>query len=742
MISRAILVKTMPFLTSAAPFCRLIWLHLEWPDIEPNTIGREDPRGVVLMPLVAPDRIRNVAVVGHGGSGKTTLVETLLNVIGATTRLGKVDDGTSILDTDPEEHRRHITINVALAQVMHDGMKINFIDTPGFADFAGDQKAGLRVADSALVVVDASAGVQVGTQLVWRDLDARTTPRVVVVSRLDRDNADFDRTLQQLREAYGIRVVPLHPPVGEHQALAGTIDLLHGTVLKGPKDPIGELPESERERVGEYRRLLVEAIVETKDDLMERYLEGKEMSYDELRDALHAAVREGKVIPVVATSSTKKVGFSALLATIVEMLPSPVESGAVIGTSASGEVARKPDPAEKLSAFVFKTLADPFVGKLSYVRVYSGTLHHNAQVFDALKGETERVGQVFNLRGKEQEIVDAVGAGDICAVPKLSASVTNSTLCDRDAPLTLGAIEFPEPSFSVAIEPASKADLDKLGSALHKLTDEDPTLHVRRDDATHETILSAIGESAIEVAVHHLKDKFGVQVETRTPRVPYRESIRGKASAQGRYKKQTGGHGQFGDVWLSIEPLSPGSGVEFATKVVGGSVPKNFFPAVEKGVREQAVKGVLAGYPLSDFKATLYDGSYHTVDSSEMSFKIAGSLALQNCVKDAQPYLLEPVMELEVIVPEEQMGDVLSDLNGRRGRVLGMDSAGAGHQRIRAHVPMAEIFRYATDLRSMTGGRGVFTAAFLGYEECPSHIAQKVIAEHETAGEKEPAGAH
>ena len=694
------------------------------------------------MSSVTPDRIRNVAVVGHGGSGKTTLVETLLNVVGATTRLGKVDDGTSILDTDPEEHRRHITINVALAQVMHEGTKVNFIDTPGFADFAGDQKAGLRVADSALVVVDGSAGVQVGTQLVWRDLEARTMPRVVVVSRLDRDNADFDRTLQQLRDAYGIRVVPLHVPLGEHQTLSGTIDLLHGTVLGGPKDPIGELPASESERVGEYRRLLVEAIVETRDDLMERYLEGTEMSYDELRDALHAAVREGKVIPVVATSAAKKVGFAGLLMTIVEMLPSPVESGAVIGSSSNGDVARKPDPTEKLSAFVFKTLADPFVGKLSYVRVYSGTLHHNAQVFDSVKGEAERVGQIFNLRGKDQEIVDAAGAGDICAIPKLSASVTNSTLCDRDAPITLGAIQFPEPSFSVAIEPASKADLDKLGTALHKLTDEDPTLHVRRDDATHETILSAIGESAIEVAVHHLKDKFNVQVETRTPRVPYRESIRGKASAQGRYKKQTGGHGQFGDVWLSIEPLQPGSGVEYATKVVGGSVPKNFFPAVEKGVREQAVKGVLAGYPLSDFKATLYDGSYHSVDSSEMSFKIAGSLALQSCVKEAQPYLLEPVMDLEVIVPEDQLGDVLSDLNGRRGRVLGMDSAGSGHQRIKAHVPMAEIFRYATDLRSMTGGRGVFTATFLNYEECPTHIAQKVIADHEAAGEKEPAGAH
>ena len=693
------------------------------------------------MAQVTPDRIRNVAVVGHGGSGKTTLLETLLHVIGATTRLGKVDDGTSILDTDPEAQRRRITINLALAQVTVDGTKVNFIDTPGFADFAGDQKAALRVADSALVVVDASAGIQVGTQLVWPGLDEREMPRVLVVSRLDRENADFDRVLVQLREAYGIRVVPLHVPVGAHQSLSGTIDLLRGTVLKGPKEPIGDIPPEEAERIGEYRRQLVEAIVETDDDLLSRYLEGTEMSYDELQAALHAAVRKGTVVPVIGLSATKKVGFAALLSTILEMLPSPAEAGAAIGTTPSGEVARKPDPTEKLSAFVFKTIADPFVGKLSYVRVYSGTLRHNSQVFDATKNETERVGQVFFLRGKDQEPADEVVAGDICAVPKLTASTTNSTLADREAPLVLPAVSFPEPSFSVAIEPVSKADLDKLGSALHKLIDEDPTLHVRRDDATHETLLSAVGESAIEVAVHHLRDKFGVQVETRTPRVPYRESIRGKASAQGKYKKQTGGHGQYGDVWLEVEPLEPGSGVEFATRVVGGSVPKNFFPAVEKGVREQALKGVLAGYPLSDFKATLYDGSYHNVDSSEMSFKIAGSLALQNCVREARPYLLEPVMELEVLVPEEQMGDVLSDLNGRRGRVLGMDTSGPGIQRIRAHVPMAETFRYATELRSMTGGRGVFSARVLGHEECPSHIAQKVIAEHE-AGEKEPAAAH
>jgi len=693
------------------------------------------------MASATPERIRNVAVTGHGGSGKTTLVETLLHLVGATNRLGKVDDGTSILDTDPEEHKRRITINMALASFTHEGTKLNLLDTPGFADFAGDQHAALRVADAALVVIDGSAGIQVGTQAVWDELEAEKTPRILVVTRLDRENADFDNVMKQLREAYGIRVVPLHVPVGEHQDMSATIDLLHGQLLNGPKDPIGELPDNEKQRVGDYQRQLVEAIVETNEDLMNRYLEGKEMTYEELRDALHAAVRAGEVLPVVASSSTKRVGFGGLLSAIVQMLPSPAETGAVVGTDANGkEIARKVSSDEKLSAFVFKTLADPFVGKLSYVRVYSGTLHHNTQVYDATKKEAERVGQIFFLRGKEQELTEVVTAGDICAVPKLAASNTNSTLTDKDAPIELAPISFPEPSFSVAIEPSSKADLDKLGTALHKLIDEDPTLHVRRDDATHETILSAVGESAIEVAVHHLKDKFGVQVDTRTPRVPYRESVRAKASAQGRYKRQTGGHGQFGDVWLEIEPLPPGSGVVYATRVVGGSVPKNFFPAVEKGVREQAEKGVIAGYPLSDFRATLYDGSYHTVDSSEMSFKIAGSLALQNCVKDAQPYLLEPIVDLEVLVPEDQMGDVLSDLNSRRGRVLGMESAGAGHQRIKAHVPMAETFRYATDLRSMTGGRGTFTSKFLAYEQCPSHIAEKVVAAHETA--EEPAAAH
>src|SRR6058998_2441172 len=409
------------------------------------------------MAAVTPDRIRNVAVVGHGGSGKTTLVESLLHATGATTRLGKVDDGTSILDTDPEEHKRRISINLAVASFQLDGVKLNLLDTPGFADFAGDQRAALRVADAAIVFVDGSAGVQVGTQTVWSELEKAETPRIVVVGRLDRENADFDRVLEQLREAYGIRVVPLHVPVGEHQELKATIDLLHGQILRGPKDSVADLPKEEADRVGSYRQQLVEAIVETDEDLLTRYLDGKELAYEELRDALHKAVREGQVIPVVASSAHKHVGLLALLNTIREMLPSPAEAGAVIGHSASGEeVARKPDPADKLSAFVFKTLADPFVGKLSYVRVYSGTLHHNAQVYDATKKETERVGQIFFLRGKEQEATDAVGAGDICAIPKLTATTTNATLCDKDAVILYDPIDFPPASFSVAIEPSSK----------------------------------------------------------------------------------------------------------------------------------------------------------------------------------------------------------------------------------------------------------------------------------------------
>ncbi len=680
------------------------------------------------MNATSPEQIRNVAVVGHGGSGKTTLAETLLHLTGATGRLGKVDEGTSLLDSDPEEQKRRISINVALAAVRHGQMKLNLIDTPGYADFQGDVKAALRVADAALVVVEGSAGLQVGTQTVWQHADEPSLPRLVFVSRLDRERTSFRTVLAQLREAYGSKVVALEVPLGEEHGLRGTVNVLHRTFRGKGKAKAEAVPPEAEALLDEFRQALVEDVAETDDALLEKYLADQELSDEELVRGLHAAVRDAKIIPVIGGSATLEVGLAALLDDIVELLPAPNEKGAIIGTSPSGEeIVRTPSPDERFSAFVFKTLADPFVGKLSYMRIYSGRLHANGQTYNATRRDAERVGSLLLLRGKEQEQLAEAIAGDIVAIPKLAHTSTNDTLADKDAPIAYPPIRFPEPSFSVAIEPVSKQDLDKLSSALHRLLEEDPSAHFVREESTGQWLLTGIGESHVDVIVHRLKDKFGVAVTTSTPRVPYRETIRAKAQAQGKYKKQTGGHGQYGDVWLEVEPLAPGSGVVFDERVVGGSVPRNYFPAVEKGVKEAATRGVLARQPLVDIKITLYDGSYHTVDSSEMSFKIAASLGLQNAVKEANPVLLEPIYEIEVVVPDEQMGDILGDLNSRRGRILGMESSGPGHQRIRAHIPLAETFRYATELRSMTGGRGRFSSKFYRYEEVPGHIAQKVI---------------
>ena len=680
------------------------------------------------MNVTSPQQLRNVAFVGHGGSGKTTVAEALLHHAGATARLGKVDEGTSILDSDPEEQKRRITIHLALAAVPHGETKINVLDTPGYADFAGDVKAALRVADAAVIVVDGVAGVQVGTQSVWEYADERNLPRLVFVSRLDRERADFRRVLAQLRDVYGGKVVALEVPVGAEHGVSGTVNVLHRTFRGKGKAEVQPVPADAQALLDEFRQALVEDVAETDDALLEKYLDGQELSDEELVRGLRAAVREAKVIPVAGGSAALGIGLAALLDDIVELLPSPSEVGGVIGHGAGGdEVARKPSPDERFSAFIFKTLADPFVGKLSYVRLYSGRLRSNGQIYNASRREPERVGQVLSLRGKEQEQLPEGIAGEIVAIPKLAHSSTNDTLADKDAPIAYAPIVFPEPSFSIAIEPVSKQDLDKLSTSLHRLLEEDPSARLQREESTGQLLLSGIGESHVDVIVHRLKDKFGVQVTTSTPKVPYRETIRAKAQAQGKYKKQTGGHGQYGDVWLEVEPLPAGSGVEFDEHVVGGSVPRNYFPAVEKGVREAAARGVLAGYPLVDLRITLYDGSYHTVDSSEMSFKIAASLGLQSAVHEAHPVLLEPIHEVEVVVPDEQMGDVLGDLNSRRGQILGMESAGGGLQRIKARVPLAEMPRYATELRSMTGGRGRFSSRFHQYADAPAHIAQKVV---------------
>ena len=680
------------------------------------------------MNVTSPAEIRNVAFIGHGGSGKTTLAETLLHLVGATARQGKVDEGTSLLDSDPEEQKRKISINLALAAIPHERTKINVVDTPGYADFQGEVKAALRVVDAAVVVVEGAAGLQVGTQTGWDYAEERSLPRIVFISRLDRERTNFRTVLDQLRQHYGSKVVALEVPVGEEHGLRGTVNVLHRTYRGKGKAKAEAVPAEAKDLLEEYRTALVEDVAETDDALLEKYLADQELSDDELVKGLHAAVRDAKVIPVIGGSAALEIGLSALLDDIVELLPSPDESGAVIGAAPSGEeIVRKPVPDERFSAFVFKTLADPFVGKLSYARMYSGRLHANAQTYNATRREVERVGTLLSLRGKEQEQLTEVLAGDIVAIPKLPHTSTNDTLADREATIVYPAITFPEPSFAVAIEPVSKQDLDKLSSSLHRLLEEDPSARLLREESTGELLLSGIGESHVDVIVHRMKDKFGVAVTTKTPTVPYRETVRGKAQAQGKYKKQTGGHGQYGDVWLEIEPQPSGTGVVFDERVVGGSVPRNYFPAVEKGVKEASTKGPLAGFPLVDVKVVLFDGSYHSVDSNEMSFKIAASMGLHSAVKEANPVLLEPIYEIEVVMPEEQMGDILGDLNSRRGRILGMDSAGPGQQRVRAYVPLAEIFRYATDLRSMTGGRGRFATKFHQYEEVPAHIAQKVI---------------
>ncbi|OLC52029.1 MAG: elongation factor G [Chloroflexi bacterium 13_1_40CM_4_68_4] len=680
------------------------------------------------MNVTSPAEIRNVAFIGHGGSGKTTLAETLLHLVGATARQGKVDEGTSLLDSDPEEQKRKISINLALAAIPHERTKINVVDTPGYADFQGEVKAALRVVDAAVVVVEGAAGLQVGTQTGWDYAEERSLPRIVFISRLDRERTNFRTVLDQLRQHYGSKVVALEVPVGEEHGLRGTVNVLHRTYRGKGKAKAEAVPAEAKDLLEEYRTALVEDVAETDDALLEKYLADQELSDDELVKGLHAAVRDAKVIPVIGGSAALEIGLSALLDDIVELLPSPDERGAVIGAAPSGEeIVRKPVPDERFSAFVFKTLADPFVGKLSYARMYSGRLHANAQTYNATRREVERVGTLLSLRGKEQEQLTEVLAGDIVAIPKLPHTSTNDTLADREATIAYPPISFPEPSFAVAIEPVSKQDLDKLSTSLHRLLEEDPSARLLREESTGELLLSGIGESHVDVIVHRMKDKFGVAVTTKTPTVPYRETVRGKAQAQGKYKKQTGGHGQYGDVWLEIEPQPSGTGVVFDERVVGGSVPRNYFPAVEKGVKEASTKGPLAGFPLVDVKVVLFDGSYHSVDSNEMSFKIAASMGLHSAVKEANPVLLEPIYEIEVVMPEEQMGDILGDLNSRRGRILGMDSAGPGHQRVRAYVPLAEIFRYATDLRSMTGGRGRFATKFHQYEEVPAHIAQKVI---------------
>jgi elongation factor G len=683
------------------------------------------------MNAVDLPRLRNVVLAGHASSGKTTLAEHLLHASGAIKRVGRVDDGTASLDFEPEEQKRKLSLSAAAGTLEHDGTRITLIDTPGYADFVGEMIQGFAAADAALIAVDAVSGVEAGTERAINVARSTNKSALFVITRCDRENADPTAALDALRTEFGTKIAPLQLAMGKAHDFRGYVDVVHGKAYEwqGTSRKEVPVPDDMADEVARRRDQLLEAAAEADDDVMVKYLEGEEVTDAELEACLHRGVRDSIVAPVMISAASREIGNEGLLDAIVRYLPSPDEEPPARATDGSGnEVEVPPDPNGPLLAQVFKTAADPFVGRLTYFRVYSGRISSHDHVWNPGRGEEERIGQVLRVKGKDTEPVGTISAGEIGAVAKLVHTVTGDSLSSREQPLTLPPLQFPQPSLPVAIEPQTKADMDKLGTALGRMLEEEPSVRVDRPAETGEQLLWAQGENQIAVLSERLKRKYGVSVVTRPPRVPYRETIRSKTQAEGRHKKQTGGRGQFGHVWLEIEP-NPGGGVEFQQRIVGGAVPRQYFPGVEKGVRDVASKGPIAGYPVIDFKATLYDGSFHTVDSDELSFRLAGALATRKGIQDASPVLLEPIMEVEVRVSEEYMGDVNRDLNTRRGRLLGMESAD-GTQIVKAHVPQSELFTYATELRSLTGGRGTFSATLAHYEEVPAHVAQKIIAEH------------
>ncbi len=688
-------------------------------------------------------KIRNVGVVGHGGVGKTTLVEAMLFAAGAVTRLGRVDDGSTITDFDPDEIKRKISINTSVAYGDWKGHRINLVDTPGYGDFIADARAGLRVVDAAVVVVDAVAGVQVQTEKVWKFATEYNLPRVVVVNRLDRERSDFFRTFESLGRRLKGRLVALHLPVGEESGFRGFVDLvkMKAVTVAGGKATEADIPGDLADRVKEYREKLVEAAAETDDELLSKYLEEGSLGEPEMLKALRAGIAEGKLVPVVCAAGSRSIAVHALLDLIVEALPSPADRGEVAGTDLKTKQAgvRTADAKAPVTALVFKTLSDPHIGKLSLFRVVSGTLKADSTLLNPGRGARERMGHVSWLQGKTQKNVETLGPGEIGVAQKLKETLTGDTLTEEGQPFELPRITFPEAAISFAIQPKTRGDEDKISTALARIAEEDPTVHYHFDPETKQLLVSGVGSLHVEMVVERMKRKYNVDVNLLPPRIPYKETVKGRAEGQGKYKKQTGGRGQYGDTWLRVEPMARGGGFEFVDDVFGGAVPRNFIPSVEKGVRDCMKRGILAGYPVVDMKVTLYDGSSHDVDSSDMAFQIAASMGLQKVFMDARPILLEPIMNVEVTTPADHAGDVIGDLNGRRGRIVGMEPAGETAA-VRAVVPMAEMLTYESSLRSMTGGRGGYSMEFSHYEEVPAFLADKVVKE--AKAEKEKAEKH
>ena len=665
--------------------------------------------------------IRNVALLSHSGAGKTSLCEAALFSTKAVTRQGRIEDGNTVSDYEPEEVKRGGSIQTTLIAVENEGHKINFLDTPGYDDFQGEVVSALRVVEGAVIMVDVTSGVDVGTERAWNLCESANLPRLILVNKMDRENADFDRTVADIQATFGRQCVPFQVPVGLADAFTGVVNAA---------DPSADVPDGLADEVELARERLIEAAAENDDELADRYLGGEELTADEIAAALRGAVLKGELVPIMASSAIGSVGVDEVMAMVCSYLPSPVDGVQPRATKAGSgdEVAIEADSNGPLAAFVFKTTADPFVGKLSLFRVFQGSIKSNSEVWDANQGQSERVGQLYLPKGKNQENLAEVTAGDIGAVGKLSSTVTGDTLCTRDNQVTFDPIRMPVGYYRVAVSPASKADLDKMSLALSRIVEEDPSLQMSRNASTSETLITGLGEAQIDVAIDKIKRKFGAELRVKLPRVPYRETITRTTQSEYRHKKQSGGHGQFGHVLLRLEPMDRDQGFEFGNEVVGGRVPREYIPAVEKGVVKALDEGALAGFPLVDLKAVLYDGSFHSVDSSGMSFEIASIQALKKGVSEASPILLEPVMKLSVNVPDAYTGEVMSDLNGKRGRILGMTPADRVTV-IEAEVPQSELLRYAQDLRSLTQGRGSYSMEYDHYEPVPANLEPKVIEE-------------
>ncbi|HWH34783.1 MAG TPA: elongation factor G [Acidimicrobiales bacterium] len=683
------------------------------------------------MQQLSPAKIRNVALVGHAGAGKTSLCEALAFLSGATSRLGRVEEGTTLSDHEPEELARHVSLSLSLVSLPWEGHTLNVLDTPGLADFAADADAALEVADLAVFVVSAVAGVEVQTRVAWRQAADQRLPRMVFVNMLDRERSDFERTLDELRQAFGGGIAPLELPIGQAGTFAGVADLLTDTAYRYPdggRAVAGEVPEDMEAQEHRVHEHLVEGLVEADDGLLERYLDGDTPGFDELAGVLAQGVARASVFPVVCGSATALVGIDRLARFLVEIGPSPLDRGPV--SVRAGDVTTEvgADPGGRPLAVVFKTVADPFVGHVSLFKVLSGTVRADEHLRNPRTGQDVRLHAPFRLLGKHQEGTDTVVTGDLAAVAKLSGTLTGDTLAPPDMPVVVSRRPVPPPSLAVAVVAASQADEDKMADALHRLVEEDPSLRVTRHPETHQTLLEGLGETHLHVSLERLRRKFGVHLETEEVRVAYRESIETAAEAVGHYKKQSGGHGQFGVAHLRVEPLPRGAGFEFVDAVVGGAIPRQFIPAVEKGVAEAMASGGPRGFPVVDVRVTCLDGKHHPVDSSEMSFKMAGSLGFREAVANAGPVVLEPVSLLSVVVPDRLLGDVLGDLNARRGRIQGAEPAGDETQEVRALVPTAELRRYAIDLRSLTGGWGRFSAHHDHYDVLPAHLAESLPA--------------